>query len=82
VRLNKPQPDTGAPLKVRVDRPAGPLHDRLWPQVFLSDGAGVARIPALEAGVHTLRVGEQAETVTVPTLIDSGGRPVEISIPR
>jgi hypothetical protein len=81
VRL-KPQAEAVATLKVRVDRPAGPLRDRLWPQEFAPDGAGVVRIPALEAGEHTIRVGEQMATVTVPTLIESGGRPTEISLPR
>jgi hypothetical protein len=41
--------------EVTLDRPAGP-YNALWPRTLLSDGAGRVHIPALEAGVHKLRV--------------------------
>jgi len=61
----------GAPLPgrtVTVDRPSGPLTDALWPKSFDTDGAGVAHIPALEAGSHTIRIPDaQPAPIDVPS---------------
>jgi protocatechuate 3,4-dioxygenase beta subunit len=55
---------------VTLDRPAGPLASALWPQHWISDGAGLVAIPTLEAGQHLLRAAgaEQPVTVDVPPL--------------
>lgn len=58
----------GQPLRgrmVTVDRPAGPLTSALWPDSFLSDGAGHAWIPPLEAGTHTIHVAGSSATAKV-----------------
>jgi hypothetical protein len=41
---------------ITIDRPAGPLTTLLWPAQFKTDGAGEARIPALEARRHRVQV--------------------------
>ncbi len=61
----------GKPLvgwRLTVDRPAGPLTAVDWPDHFTTDGAGVAYIPAMEAGPHAVHVGRAVVTVTPPTL--------------
>jgi hypothetical protein len=68
------------PGKLIVNRPDGPLRDRLWPKVFAPDGAGVVRIPALEAGQHVVRVGNVEKEVTVLPLTESKGQPEEIEL--
>jgi hypothetical protein len=68
----------GSPVKLRVDRPAGPLHDRHWPKFLTADGAGVVRVPALEAGKHVIRIGDRTKVVEVQSLAESKGRPVEV----
>ena len=73
----------GKPLRgraVTVDRPAGPLAALLWPAEFKTDGAGEARIPALEAGRHTVRVkgtDVSAEVVVTPLPAEP---PVEVQL--
>jgi hypothetical protein len=69
---------TGSPVKLVANRPAGPLHDRLWPSHFLADGSGVVRIPALEAGKHLIRIGSRENVVEVPPLAESKGQPVDV----
>ena len=54
--------------RVTVDRPAGPLTAACWPDHFTTDGAGVAYVPALEAGPHTVHVGRQTVVVNPPAL--------------
>ncbi len=73
----------GTPLPgrpVTVDRPPGPLASQLWPAEFKTDGAGEARIPALEAGRHTLRAkgADVSSEVLVPALPVK--RPVEVQL--
>lgn len=68
------------PEKLTVNRPEGPLRERLWPKFLTPDGAGVVRIPALEAGKHLVRVGNVEKEVTVLPLEESKGRPVEIEL--
>lgn len=65
---------------VTVDRPAGPLATLLWPAEFKTDGAGEARIPALEAGRHTVRAKgtDVSAEVVVPALPVE--RPVEVQL--
>ncbi|HVJ84227.1 MAG TPA: carboxypeptidase-like regulatory domain-containing protein [Caulifigura sp.] len=63
-----------------VKRPEGPLSERLWPRSLTADGAGVIRVPALEAGTHVLRLGDRDTIVTVPSLVESKGKPVEAEI--
>ena len=53
---------------VTVDRPGGPLTNLDWPDHFTTDGAGVAYIPALEAGPHRVHVGGVTVLVTPPSL--------------
>ncbi|HEX4608121.1 MAG TPA: hypothetical protein VH092_07940, partial [Urbifossiella sp.] len=59
---------------VTVDRPAGPLTARLWPAEWSTDGAGVAYIPALEVGRHTVRVRGTAVSAEVVAPGLSAGR--------
>jgi hypothetical protein len=68
-------------IPVKVSRPAGPLTESLWPFVIETDGAGVARIPALEVGVHEVTAGElpREQEVDIP-LLKGGDAPKEISI--
>jgi hypothetical protein len=68
------------PEKLNVDRPVGPLADRLWPKFLTPDGARVVRIPALEAGQHRIQVGDFEKMVTVPALTESNGKPVEVEL--
>jgi hypothetical protein len=79
VRLIGSRGEAG-PEKLFVTRPTGPLTERLWPAHFTPDGAEVIRIPALEAGEHTIRVGETSQVVTVLPLTHSGDRPLEVSL--
>jgi hypothetical protein len=62
---------SGAPVPGRavvVERPAGPLTERLWPTSFLTDGAGAVYLPALEAGRHIVRSGSATVEVEVQAL--------------
>ena len=68
----------GSPAKLVVDRPSGPLCDRLWPKFLTPDGAGVVRVPALEAGRHVVRIGSLEKVIDVPSLETSEGKPVEV----
>ncbi|QDT54573.1 hypothetical protein Pan44_26060 [Caulifigura coniformis] len=73
-------PKKESPAQLVVDRPTGPLRDRLWPRVLTADGAGVVRIPALEAGRHRIRVGDVERVVEVPPLEGAKGEPVEVEL--
>jgi hypothetical protein len=66
----KGAPRTGIPVK--VSRPTGPLTESLRPFVIETDGAGMARIPALEVGVHQVAAGElsREQSVNIPLLGD------------
>jgi hypothetical protein len=55
-------------ITVAVERPAGPLAMALWPKGFETDGAGIAWIPTLESGKHTVLVGDVKEEIDVPAL--------------
>ena len=68
---------------VTIDRPAGPLAGLLWPKEWITDGAGETRIPALEAGKHTLRLKESAVTaeVVVPALPVEHAVAVQMHVP-
>lgn len=79
VRLT-PAPPPGRQVALTVDRPEGPLRDRLWNVALTPDGAGVVRIPALEAGRHTIRVGDVQAEVEVPALSESAAQPVETTL--
>jgi hypothetical protein len=70
----------GSPEKLILRRPTGPLSDRLWPKHVSADGAGVFRIPALEAGKHLVRIGDHEKVVDVPSLTESKGRPTEVEL--
>jgi protocatechuate 3,4-dioxygenase beta subunit len=61
---------------ITIDR-EGPLS-RLWPQRWVSDGAGVVFVPTLESGKHTIRGKRLAkpEAIEVPPLRTA--TPVEI----
>jgi hypothetical protein len=52
----------GKPLvgvELHLQRPPGPLTERLWPTTLVSDGAGVVNVPPLEAGRHLFRVSNE-----------------------
>ena len=72
------KPVIGAALN--LDRPNGPLADRLWPHEWISDGAGLVYIPTLEACQHVLHsvAVEAPITVDVPPLPAAG--PVDVSV--
>jgi hypothetical protein len=77
----------GNPLKgreVTVDRPPGPLADALWPRAFMTDGAGVALIPTLEAGKHTIRTaatdGAAATVQQVEAASNPAAGPAEVRV--
>ena len=51
-----------------IDRPAGPLGEALWPDVWTSDGAGTVTVPTLAAGKHMVRVkgAQEGKEIVVP----------------
>ena len=57
-RFVKVVDNKGHPLAGRIltlDRVAGPFND-LWPAEWVTNGAGVANLPTLEAGKHVIRL--------------------------
>jgi protocatechuate 3,4-dioxygenase beta subunit len=61
---------------ITIDRPKGPLARLLWPEEWLTDGAGEVWIPALEAGQHIVRVKRTNRTGEASVL----ALPVEASV--
>ncbi len=61
---------------VTVNRPQGPLSDRLWPPRFTADGAGMLHLPPLEAGLHQIQLRGKAQRhkITVPQLSIAGAK--------
>lgn len=64
-----------------LDRPSGPFA-ALWPRHWMTDGAGKVRVPALEAGRHTIRDAETDVTaeVEIPRLPAQNAFEVELRV--
>ncbi len=69
-------------IAARLDRPAGPLCDRLWPTTFVSDGAGLINLPPLETGRHVVHVqgATKAEELVIDSVKATGHRPLEARV--
>jgi hypothetical protein len=68
--------------RLAVARPEGPLAKALWPAWFTADGAGVVRLPPLEAGTHQLRLpgGAKTQTLVIPALTDPRAKAPEVRL--
>ncbi len=54
---------------VKLDHPAGPLADLLWPEQLQADAAGVVQIEGLSTGRHHLTIAGSTEVdIDVPDL--------------
>jgi hypothetical protein len=66
---------------VEVERPRGPLTERLWPASFAPDGAGLVRLPPLEARKHRVKLrGGKEQWLTVPALAGPRARPARLRL--
>ena len=74
----------GAPQKgmhISIERPQGPLTDRVWPGEFVADGAGIVYIDGLDAGDHiVVLAGGRRESFSVPEPVDGSRLPVPVRI--
>ncbi len=69
-------------MAVTIDRPTGPLTDAYWPaEGFTTDGAGVAVLPALEAGRHIAQVAGRSVEVIAPALPCDRPTRVDVRVP-
>jgi hypothetical protein len=78
IRLLGPDNKPVAGEAITIDR-EGPLSG-LWPQQWVSDGAGVVFVPTLESGKHTIRGKRltKPEVIEVPPLRTAA--PVEVAL--
>ena len=65
--------------KVFLDRPAGPLRDRFWPEYLTTDGAGKVWLDGLETGEHTLTVHGEKYKFQIPAA-DERRIPIEAKL--
>jgi hypothetical protein len=65
---------------ITVARPPGPLTRSLWPTKFVTDGAGEARIPALEVGRHEVHVADTEVRGTVDVAPVAGAEPGRLDL--
>lgn len=67
--------------RVAIERPPGPLTERLWPGGFEPDGAGVVYLEGLEAGTHSLILsGGRRQSFCVPQSDAQHQLPIEVDV--